>query len=221
MDYAKAASIKIGEIEGQSAELKTAVDQLMADLARLNKERAEWQGNIDATRVKIRTAIEDHNDRENSFWHQVGSVFGVSSDDGIAEQLQTLDGIVQNSRDRLYEASLRASLTEGAALQKYEVMQKALAQTVQVQAQLGTLKKSINVLDDSKFGMAKLRSAFDAFVADMNTTLPHDDFRWQRRRARTELLRDTMFDYGELFVSGILTSCDPVAIKSDTKQVPW
>jgi hypothetical protein len=221
LDYAKAASIMMGTMETQSAELKAAFDTLAAGLARFNKERADWQAAIDESRVKIRRAIDDHNRRESDFWHQVGSLFGVSSDDGIGEQLRTLDGIMQADRDRLYQASLRASLTEGAALQKYQALQTALAHIDQVHAQIGTLKKSINTLDDAKFGMDKLRLAFDAFVKEMSAQAPSDEFRWRRLKTKIEALRDTLFDYGESFPSGVLASCSPAAITQNTKQVPW
>jgi len=221
LDYAKQASIKIGEIEGQSAKLKDAIQDLTAKLKGFETQRQQWQQRVDATRQQIQTAIDDHNDRENSFWHQVGSFFGASSDDGIDQQLNTLNGILQDERAKLQVASINSGMTEGEALQKYNELKTALAQITQVQAQLGALKKAINALDDAKFGMTMLRSAFDAFIKEMNADLPNDEFRGQLVRKKIEALRDAIFDFGEAFPSGVLASCNPVAITADTKQVPW
>lgn len=222
LDFAKQASIKIGEIEGQSAKLKTSVQDLTAKLAGFDNDREQWQRRVNETRQQIQTAIEDHNSRENSFWHQVGSFFGASSDDGIDEQLHTLEGILQDERAKLQVASLNSSMTGGEAMQKYNELKQALAQIQQVQVQLGALKKAINLLDDAKFGIAMLRSALGAFVKEMNADdLPNDEFRLQLVRKKIEALRDAMFDFGEAFPSGVMASCNPVALTPDTKQVPW
>ena len=221
MDYAQRESIQLGQIEGQSDDLQLAIGELNATLEGFNSTREEVQRSINGTRQQIQKAIDDHNDRESSFWHQVGSFFGASSDDGIGRQLATLNGIMDQERDQLYKASLRASLTDGAMSQKSEQLNKAMAQIVQVNAHIGLLKKSINVLDDARFGMELLRGSFKDFVDEMNAGLPDDEVGWGILQGKIEALRDSIYDHGEAFPSGVMTSCDPLAIAADTKQVPW
>lgn len=221
VDYAKDASLRIGDLDQKNAEVRTAWAKLNGVLGEANKKRDEWIGRINATRAQIQQAIDDHNDRENSFWHQVGSFFGASSDDGIEDQLRTLNGIMSSERDELYKASLQASLLGGEQQQKVDELKRNIAQIDQLQRQLGTLKNAYVALDDARLGMFRLREAFAGFVDEMNADLPEDKERWQRIKTDIEKLQDAMFDFGESFPAGVLATCNPLAVTPDSKQVPW